>query len=311
MKAELVSRDGYDLQGHVNAMRRAEMAAGAFIAGYSRPRTREAFSLDMRQWLNFLTEFFRDIDPIKDVRRGHVDTFMRQMEARDLKPATVNRRVGTVCLWYRWLHAEEYIDRDPTINVKRPKTPRESTRDYLSRRELADWVTQAELEGGYPYALACLLAFNGLRISEALNLTVSDLSMDRYHHTLSISGKGDQPDIIGVPARTVAAIRKALDGRLEGPLLLNRYGNAMTRPNAAVLVARLARKAKIGKNVTPHSIRHSAITALLEAGQDISAAADFARHLDTKTTQRYDRRRRKLDQSGSYLISNFIAEAEA
>lgn len=302
--------DGSDLASRLTAMRRAEMAAGAFIAGYSLPRTREAFSLDLRTFFAYLEEHAPGLDPVLDVRRGHVDTFMRSLEERGLKPATVNRRVGTVCVFYRWLLAEEYIDRDPTANVKRPRTPRESSTEFLTRREAADWISEAAVEGGYPYALACLLLFNGFRISSVLNADVTDLGTYKYHKTLFIVAKGNQPTVKVLPHRTYEAITDALDGRDSGPLLLNQYGNRMTRVNAAVIVTRIARKARITKRLTPHGLRHSFVTGLLEAGVPIDKVADDAGHVQIQTTQRYDRRTRVMDAAGCHTMANFIAEVE-
>lgn len=77
-------------------------------------------------------------------------------------------------------------------NVFRPRRPSESPRAGLSRTELRDWLDAAESEGGHPYALACLLAINGLRVGEACGADVTDLAEDRWPHTLTIHGKGRQ-----------------------------------------------------------------------------------------------------------------------
>lgn len=300
-----------DLTRRVDPMRQAEMAAGAFIAGFSLPTTRRTYSQDMRRYLGWLSVNFPDVHPIGGVKRGHIDLLLRSLEEEGKAVTSVARILSVVSSWYRWLVAEEYLDRNPCANVRRPKLPRESTREFLTRRELADWITGAEKAGGYPYALACLLAFNGLRISEVCGANVEDLSTEKHHRTLKIHGKGDQPDIIALPPRTVDAIMTALNGRVTGPLLLTQAGTRMNRESAGRIVRRFAIAARIAKHVTPHSIRHSAVTAYLESGADISAARDFARHVDVRTTAFYDRRRRKLDAHGSYAISNFIAEVEA
>lgn len=299
--------DGIDIEPGDLARRHAERLAGEFIAQYGRPRTQEAFSLDLRTFLSFIAQLPEVIDPLQ-IRRGHVDVWMRSMEARGLKPSTVNRRVGTICLFYRWLHAEEIIDRNPTANIKRPKVPRESPREWMGRLELGAWLDAGEREGGYPYALACLLGLNALRISEACNANVEDLGRDRYHYVLKIVGKGNQPAIVVVPPRGMDAIEGAIGDRDHGPLLLNKYGLRMKRPNAAVICRRLATKAGVAKNITPHSLRHSSITAYLNATDgDITGARDHARHADISTTTVYDRRRKSHDRAGVYVVSNYVA----
>ena len=125
-----------------------------------------------------------------------------------------------------------------------------------------DWLDAAEAEGGHSYALACLLGINGLRIGEVCSTDVTDLSEDRWHHTLSIVGKGDRPTVIPLPPRTALALSVvAVAGRHRGPLLLTEARTRMNRAAAARTVVRLARAAGIGKHITPHLLRHSAITA--------------------------------------------------
>jgi integrase/recombinase XerD len=121
----------------------------------------------------------------------------------------------------------------------------------LDRRELTDLLAAAEAEGGYDYALIFLLGLNGLRVSEACSPDVGDLGGARYQPTLRIVGKGDKPAEIPLNPRTHEAIDQALDGRIDGPLLLNRWGNRMQRHNAAAIVTRLARTIGITRRVTP------------------------------------------------------------
>lgn len=79
---------------------------------------------------------------------------------------------------------------------------------------------------------------------------VDDLAEDRWHHTLTIIGKGDKPAVVPLPPRTVAALEPVLTGRAGGPLLLTRAGSRMNRPAAARIVARLARRIGCGKHIT-------------------------------------------------------------
>jgi integrase len=157
--------------------------------------------------------------------------------------------------------------------------------------------------------LACLLAINGLRINEVCTADVADLSENRWHHTLSIVGKGDKPAVVPLPPRTAYAVAAAIDGRETGPLVLTRCGTRMNRAAAARTVARLARDAGIGKHITPHSLRHSAITAALNAGVSLRDVQQFARHADPRTTLRYDRARQSLDRHASYAVMQYVSGA--
>jgi integrase/recombinase XerD len=184
------------------------------------------------------------------------------------------------------------------------------SRPRLTRHPLADWLNAAETIGGTAYATACLLALNGLRVSKVCAIDIENLDTERWHQIVGIRGEGDKPAIIPLAPRTRAAVEQAIAGRNGGPLLLNRWGNRMTRNNVAALVAKLAHLSNIEKRMTPHTLRHAAITAALNAGAHLRDVQDFARHADPKTTMRYDRNRHSLDRHATYAIAQYIAGSE-
>ena len=128
------------------------------------------------------------------------------------------------------------------------------------------------------------------------------------HHTQGPVGKGDKPAVVPLPPRTAYALGAAIGGRTTGPLVLTRRGTRMNRAAAARTVARLARHAGIRKHITPHSLRHSAITAALNAGS-LRDVQQFARHADPRTTLRYDRARQSLDRHASYAVMQYVSGA--
>ena len=286
---------------HADCVRRprVELLAGAWLASYSNDGTRRAYRSDLRAWLAFCR--CHELDPFA-AKRSHVELFARALEEAGRQPATVARRLcGTSC-WYAWLVDEGYLDTSPTIRVKRPRVPTESQRNWLGRLELAQWLDAAERIGGDSYALACLLAINTLRVGEFCSANVGDLGHDRHHHTLKILGKGAKPALVPATARTMYAVELAIGERTTGPLLRNRDGDRLTRESAGRAVRRIARLAGITKRLTPHSLRHSAITAALNAGVDLRAVQQYARHSDPATTIRYDRSRLTLDRHPTYMV---------
>ena len=286
--------------------REAEMLAGMFVAGYQNESTRTSYIGDLRYWFAFLQEDAH-VDPIHGVHRSHLELWMRMAEARGLAPATVNRRAGTVITFYAWLADEEVIEKSPVRAARRPKVSKHSTRQALDRIEMHMWVDAAKKEGGYSYVLACLLAFNGLRISEACGIDVEHLATESYLNVVTIDRKGGARVRVALPPVTMIAIDQALQGRKTGPLMLTRYGTRMNREAAARIVARLARQIGCEKHITPHSLRHSAITLLLASGAPVRDVADFAGHEDLKTTARYDRDRNNLERHLSTTAVQLIA----
>ena len=168
---------------------------------------------------------------------------------------------------------------------------------------------RAQRPGVTDHALACLLGLLGLRVSEACNINIEDLGLERGHRTLYIIGKGNKPALIPLPSRAARAVDQAANGRLDGPLLLSRTGRRLDRFGATRIVRRLAKRAGISKRISPHSLRHSFITAALDAGVPLRDVQIAARHADPRTTTRYDRARHNLDRHASYIVTAFVAGA--
>jgi site-specific recombinase XerD len=204
-----------------------------------------------------------------------------------LANSTLRRQISTLSSWFTWLEDEQINVGNPAARVRRPRR-HSRPQPWLDRNELTDLLATAEDEGGCPYALICLLGLNGPRVSEACSPDVGDLGGARYQPILRVVGKGDKPAEIPLNPRTHEAIDQALDGRTDGPLLLNRWGNRMQRHNAAAIVTRLVRGIGIERRVTPHALRRSYITIGLLQGVPLRemqrAAATPARTRPSPTT---------------------------
>jgi integrase/recombinase XerD len=138
------------------------------------------------------------------------------------------------------------------------------------------------------YACGCLLALNGLRVGELCAANIDDLGESTWHHTLTLRAettKGGKAAVIALAPRTVQAISLASENRRSGALLRNQHGRRMTSYNVAHLVKALCRQIGVTRRITPHGLRHSAITLALDAGVGLRDVQDFARHTDPKTTR--------------------------
>ena len=249
------------------------------------------------------------LEPLTDVRRPHVELYARDLEARGLAPATVALKLVVLTGWYRYCVEEQLLEHSPAVHVRRPKVSQESTRLGLDRTELGAFLVQAGLSGGNDHVLACLLALNALRVSEACSADLSDLALANGHRTLRIVGKGNQPALIPLAPRTTRAIDTVVAERTDGSLLARRDGSRLDRHAAGRIVRRLAKRAGIDKPISPHSLRHAAITAALDAGCSLRDVQDFARHADPRQTRRYDRARGALDRNPTYIVATYLAGA--
>ncbi len=193
------------------------------------------------------------------------------------------RRLSTISMFYRFCEQEQLIEHSPAVHVRRPKLSYESNAVGLDRNELGALLVQAGLAGGRDHALLCLLALNGLRISEALGANIEDIGLQRGHRTLTVRRKGGKVVLMPLAPRTARAVDLAIGERTEGPLFLNHDGTRrLDRHAASRVVRRLAKRAGIDKRVGPHSLRHSFITAALEAGVALRDVQEAASHADPR-----------------------------
>lgn len=141
--------------------------------------------------------------------------------------------------------------------VRRPRVERISPRGALTRSQIHDLLAAAEALGTHPYGLCCVLAFNGLRISEATGLDVTHLDYDGFFPLLRLVRKGGRPGRAVLARPTEAAVVACIDGRTEGPLFLNRAERRIDQGAAQRILDRAARVLH-GRHprVTPHLLRH-------------------------------------------------------
>jgi site-specific recombinase XerD len=286
--------------------RQVNRAIAGFLAGYT-GTTLEAYRLDLRQWATW-------IDTARlgmfEAERAHIELYARWCESEGKAPATIGRRLSTICGFYNYCSEERLIDRNPAAHVRRPKQNYESSTLGLDRNELGAFLVQAGLSGGRDHALASLLALNGLRISEALGADIDNLDVNRGHRTLFIHRKGNKTATIPLAPRTARALDLYIGERDTGPIFLNHDGTRrLDRHASARIVRRLAKRAGIDKRISPHSLRHSFITAALDAGVPLRDVQEAASHADPRTTMRYDRGRGSLDRHATYIVSTFVAGA--
>lgn len=280
-------------------------AIAGFLAGYT-GNTLTSYTTDLRLFAQWCTN--NDLR-LFDVRRAHLEIFGRQMEADGRMRSTVARRLSTLGSFYRYCHVEGILERNPAANVRRPKVDVESRTLGLDRNELGALLVQAGLGSPRDHALISLLALNGLRISEALGADIEKLDMDRGHRTLAIVRKGGKHVTIPLAPRTGRTLDLYLGERTSGPIFLGVNGKRMDRYAADRTVKRLAKRAGITKRISPHSLRHSFITAALDAGVPLRDVQEAASHADPRTTMRYDRARQSLDRHATYIVAAFVAGA--
>lgn len=223
------------------------------------------------------------------------------MEDRGLAASTIDRRLSTVCGFYRFAHIDGRIGSNPAQYVRRPQVhPTEA------RSDLGVFLFAAERYDHQHAALAVLLGLNGLRVSEACATNVADLGLERGHRTLRIVRRGNKPATIPLVPRTARTVDLAVGERHEGPILRRRDSQRLDRRTAHRWVRSIGTRAGLG-SVPPHMLRAAFIMAALDAGVPLRDVQIVARHADPRTTTIYDRRRQNFDRHAAYVVVAFVA----
>ena len=226
-----------------------EMAIGGFLAGYC-GTTGRSYATDLRLFSSWCHEANLTLF---GVRRAHLELYGRWMEETGRMRSTVARRLSTLASFYKYCEQEPLVERNPALNVRRPKVHYDSRTLGLDRNELGAFLIQAGLGSARDHALASLLALNGLRISEALGADIDDLDYERGHRTLKVVRKGGKHVTIPLAPRTSRAIDLYIGERITGAIFLGAKGRRMDRYAADRTVKRLDRRAGIAKRISPHS----------------------------------------------------------
>ena len=148
--------------------------------------------------------------------------------------------------------------------MRQPRVDYESHAVALDRNKLGALLAAAGLGTAGEHALISLLALNGLRVSEATGADIEHLGLERGHRTLTITRKGGKIVTIPLAPRTARAIDLAIGEHTEGPVFLATDGRRLDRHGAGRIVRKTARRARIARTVTPHTLRHAFITAAPE-----------------------------------------------
>jgi integrase/recombinase XerD len=249
---------------------------------------------------------------------SEVADFDRAMVTRGLKPATRARRLAALGRFYTELVRRGHVRASPLVAVERPRIEFSPADKGLSAAELTRLLDAAGRHGAQAYALVCVLALPGLRISEALAIDAGQATRDLDGlPVVRSTTKGGRARTITIGERTLAAIEALEAKRMPGEPLFRRATNAreragMTRRGEPVrlhvrmsqqwagqLIAELAGEAGLrerhgqAKVVTPHTLRHTAASLMYDETRDLRAVQEQLGHASPATTQRYDRGRRK------------------
>ena len=281
--------------------------AGLVLAGALSENTR-------RTYRQAIDDFFcRTRLSLSEVTREDMIRYRNALMS-EYSPSTVALRLSVLSQVFEEARIRGIVRRNPINGVRRPRVSQESTTEGLTEKEAAAMLATCDrrtVKGARDYALLKLMLYTALRRSEVCALTWGDIHQERGHWVLWVKGKGGKLCKAKLQVPILRAIedyfdRSGRERREEAPLFVatqhNRGEIPLSTNTIAQIVKRRARQAGIIKRITPHSLRHTAITLALDGGATIRQAQYLAGHADPKTTMRYDRNRENLDDHGSDYI---------
>jgi integrase/recombinase XerD len=259
--------------------------------------TLAAYRRDLGRYLAWLGEHGV---AVRDATNEDVEAHVEWLRAQGLAPASVIRAVTVVRGLHRFLSAEERTDHDPTLRLETPRRPQSLpkalTEEQIERLFAA--VAQADGPVGLrDSALLEVLYGSGLRISEAVGLSMGDIDLDG--RLLRAFGKGAKERIVPIGGVAGRALAMWFDARPalfparwrsrddETAVFLNQRGGRLTRQGGWLVLDGHARRAGLADVVSPHVLRHSCATHMLDRGADIRAVQELLGHASISTTQLY------------------------
>jgi integrase/recombinase XerD len=261
--------------------------------GYSK-NTIDAYRNDLSQFVRFLGE--QTVSSWSDVTKDQLTAFILEMKDREYSSSTVARKVAAVRAFLHFLVSEGVVHEDPSANLDSPSVTKRLPRP-ISPDEIEALLAAPDAEANpraiRDRALLELLYATGMRVTEVVSLEVEDVNLASA--AVRCFGKGSKERIIPIYPKAVEALESYLEyGRPpllksvdEKALFVNHRGERLTRQGLWLIIKRYVKQIGINELVTPHTLRHSFATHMLNGGADLRNVQKLLGHANISTTQIY------------------------
>ena len=256
--------------------------------------TRQAYERDLLLFCKTLG--LKNSDALVNVSREQITGYMTQLKEKGLAAATIARKLAAIKAFYRFMTAEGYMDSNPAevveAGTKGIKLPRVLSEDEVVRLLNQPDITTAE--GFRDRTMLEVLYATGMRVSELINLTLERVDLNMKY--IIAFGKGSKERIVPLGSVATEFLQQYLEkvrpklthaDRITNIVFLAFGGHELTRQRFWQIIRAYGRKANINKALTPHILRHSFATHLLDNGADLRSVQELLGHSDISTTQIY------------------------
>lgn len=256
--------------------------------------TLSSYELDLTNYCNYIQKVVQ-APSWREVTRSDIISFLHALKDDGKSTATISRNISSIRSFHQFLIREKICDHDPALHIKLPRKERKLP-DVLSEKEVT--LLLNTVHGDTPLkirneAMFELAYATGLRVSELITLNVSDVHLTMGF--VQCMGKGARERIVpmgDIAKRKIETYLGQARGKLvkqstEQTLFVNHHGRPLTRQGFWKILKTAVREAGITKTITPHTLRHSFATHLLENGADLRIVQELLGHSDISTTQIY------------------------
>ncbi len=256
--------------------------------------TLESYERDITYFIAYLKQ--QGLQQIEQTEKHHILNYLLSLKQQGRATATVSRNMVSIRAFYQFLMRERFISHDPSLYMETPKLEKRLPK-VLSIEEVEQLLNTPQVSTSHGLrdkAMLELLYATGIRVSELISLNLEDVNLGMGF--VRCMGKGSKERII--PLGRIAAQylndyitqkrpKLLKQGKEEAALFINHLGTRLTRQGFWKIIKKIAKEAAIHKEITPHTLRHSFATHLLENGADLRAVQEMLGHADISTTQIY------------------------
>ncbi|HKL23427.1 MAG TPA: site-specific tyrosine recombinase/integron integrase [Candidatus Nanoarchaeia archaeon] len=244
----------------------------------------------IKSYKNDLKEFFDYSEKnLKDLKNRDIRLFIEYLYDIDRKRTTINRKISVLRTYFKFLRREELLDENPMEEILSAKNNKKLP-DFLTINEINDLINSIGEENLLDLrnkTILELLYATGLRVEELVNLKKNDINFGNKY--LKVKGKGNKERSVPITDIALKKLNKYLKRRKyeNERIFLSKNGNPLSQRDIRRILKKLIKKMALDKNITPHTIRHSFATHLLERGADLRLVQELLGHSSISTTQIY------------------------
>jgi len=257
------------------------------------PQTIDAYKRDLKQYLGYIND--QRVKDLSEITSTHIRKYIRILNDRGMAPTSMSRIISSIRSYHKYLSGEKIIDENPALVINNPKIPKKLP-DVLSEKEISSIIGAIEESSQFyqrDRSMIEMLYSCGIRVSELCSLEMSNLFLE--DDLIRVMGKGNKERLLPIGGRAKEYLndylihsRIRLVKRTESShIFVSRNGKALTRAMVNNILNKWTRISGMNRSVSPHMLRHSFATHLLEGGADLRFVQALLGHTDISTTQIY------------------------